>query len=311
MLNVPTVIFGQDHFFNKQSKFDYFPLSVRLSYHPGLLGHEIYEYLDQASRLSNYNPTWSIEPEWRISDKWTLGLPVVVGSEISRESGAYTGSLANYYYTSMNFYYPVNGAYPNEPEYSLNYYGYYYDHYSYLNFDKLNKIHRPELIFQTGVSARFYPFGQKANAFYIGQKFSLGRGNYNQANFFIDVDTLGDEDYWGTITYNWFSTNQTVKYQPAAFTYFNYATSFGVDLNISNVISFNAEVAFSSAMGNRGPADSVFVSKFGEPYKFELTEKFDTYIYDYGDDFRKLRNDVIFRIKLSLLIKLGTRKEEN
>lgn len=290
------------HFLNIPNKINYYPLSIKFSYHPGLLGNSMWSYMEQASRIYCYNPTWYFEPEWNLSDNWSIGIPVVLGTDVTKNGGTHNGKLSKEYYYTQQFYYSIYGdfSFNDFPKIQKNSESYYA-----FDFTELCKIHRPELIFQTGLCAKYYPFGQKRNSFYIGQQLSFGRGNYNQANFYIDADTTGySSPYWE-------SADQKIVYKPSNFNYLNYATRLGIDFNISKIISFNAEASFSNAMKNRGEADSIFVSRFNEPYIFIGTEKFTTHIYSYNNSLRELREKMIFRLQLSLVIKIGTKRKED
>ncbi|MBK9192577.1 MAG: hypothetical protein IPM77_14345 [Crocinitomicaceae bacterium] len=299
------------HFLNIPNKINYYPLSIKFSYHPGLLGNSMWSYMQQASRIYCYNSTWYIEPEWNFSDKWTVGLPLVFGSGVSKNGGTHIGPLSSPAYSYLEeYYYQVYGTYPSNdfPAIAKNEYSYS------LDFESLCKIHRPELVFQTGLSVKYYPFGQKLNAFYLGQQLSFGRGNYNQANFYIDADTAGYYSDWDGYVAGWTTAHQTIVYRPSYFNYLNYTTKFGIDFNISKIISFNAEASFSNAMKNRGVSDSIFVSRFNEPYIFLRSENNTSYndsFYTYNSTLRVLRENIVFRLQLSLLIKLGTKRKED
>ncbi|MBK9192579.1 MAG: hypothetical protein IPM77_14355 [Crocinitomicaceae bacterium] len=312
MVNVQFKDSLTEHLFKIDLRRTYFPLSMYVSFSPGFIDNGT-ELLNQEQRVFSFNPYIYLEPQWSF-EKWSFGLPVILGLKYNKNTVNTEIDLGSYYYT-------VSSEYLNDqpitvfPIYRDEYYSYKLVNIPFLDYSQYSqKIHRPEVLWQFGLSGKYYPFGINLFSFYIGQELSIGRGNYNRANHYLDLDTVHQINQWHwpvDTSYLWKTSSEKVFYCPSKFNYLRYQTRFGIDLNFTRFISLNVESSFSTRMKNKGENDSVFVSKFGGPYEFYLSEQYQFINPDKGNFIRFMQVNTIFNLKISLLIKLGTKRKED
>jgi len=255
--------------------------------------------------LFSHNPTISIKPFFALSEKITFEIPIYYGLSSSNEpyTSYKTAPTGVYDIFDTAFWFSTTTGDSN-----------IVSNFPVLTGFSWNKpYHRPELLFQVGFNTKFYPYRHSRFAFYLGQGFHFGFGNYNQADYFYKFSV----DSWSASYYNWDLISEEIIVTKSKFSYLRLETSFGVDLNISKYIALNIEVGISNVMQNNGNPDRVYtqvdngpvVLKYEghynrEPYK-DLPQG-----YNNLTGIRPLRHNLSTNIRFALVIKLGELKKK-
>lgn len=252
------------HFFLKPAKHTYSKYSISIAYSPSssAFGENLERRLFIA-QFSN-NATLRIEPEYLIHPKVSIKIPLVLGLGIESAPYEIFNEQSDYYYYNQPYFYFSAPTYPLAPEVNSR-----NPQEQSLYFNNYKPVHKSELLYQIGITPKFYPFGQTRNALYISQSINWGRGNYNSVDYYYDFDTLVFTDYWtGDQSASWYLTSERARVTKNQFNYFRFETLVGINFNVSSSLCFSIESGFSSIMQNNGKTeDRVFLKAPGEDYQ--------------------------------------------
>lgn len=237
------------HFFVRPAKHTYSKYSISVGYSPasadfGNLERRLY------SALFNHNASIRIEPEYTLHPKFSLKIPIVIGLGIQDESFDITYPRQNtdyQYYSTYYFQFYQQDAYPSLPllvrrnEASNSFY-----------YDDYKDVHKSELLWQVGITPKFYPFGQTRNALYISQSINWGRGNYNSVDYYYEFKDSIYAYTWPDPIVHWNLQSETAVVTKNSFHYFRFETLIGINFNLSSSLCFSIESGFSTVMQNKG-----------------------------------------------------------
>lgn len=208
-----------------------------------------------------YNRRWSIEPEYQFTDQFSLKVPLMIGFDKAHTIGA-----PEYYST---FYSPT---------------------YSGENFDintipeinvlpsKLNEI---DVIFQTGISPKYYFNGKSKSYFSYYGSVALNVGIADQYSLYIydRLDSTSYYDSWEqTEVEAWDYADRTEEYRSDEFVYFNHEVLVGMDYNFSRRITCTLEMGYSSKFfGRPQRQDHLYTAILDGAHELTHEGPFETY----------------------------------
>jgi hypothetical protein len=247
------------NFFTRPAKYTYNQYSISATYSPSYSSFGPLFMRNLFATQFCHNATIRIEPEYLLHPKISIKIPIVIGLGI--ESAPYqvvNYELPEYYYNKTYFHFS-DYTYSGELElYDRN------PQWQSISFTGYTPVHKNELLYQIGITPKFYPFGQTRNAFFISQSINWGRGNFNSVDYYYDYDTIQTS---GNYTY-WKQLSETAVVNKSWFNYFRFETLVGINFNISSSLCFSLESGFSTTMRNNSKIeDRVFLKTPGEDYQ--------------------------------------------
>lgn len=293
-------------FFKSPSKYDYGRFSINASFSPTI------ETKNWSARNLFFadEGRFSIEPEFIVNPHFSLRIPIVVGlGQKAYSSGAhaeYLGSVHTGYGSSGNgtiylygdfFNYKGQEDHTNLPVVdSRN---------SPWNYDSMYNGHIKHLIFQIGISPKFFPFGQTQNAFYISPSINVGQADRYAVNYYTTfTPTSYTSVYTGELVETWeIKEEKAVVQGQSKFLFFRGEVLFGFNFNLTKSLNFAFESGLSTGILNQGEKDHVYTRIEGGDYNLAYSE-----IYDESEYLGLFRLHVINRFQL--VYKFGGQRKE-
>ena len=150
------------------------------------------------------------------------------------------------------------------------------DGVSYTPYYRHNQGHNKHLVFEAGLSPKFYPFGQSKNAFYIMQNFAFGIFDFKAIDYYSDYDTTMRVNYDNDTTISWTPNYERAVQRTNQFSGFRYEAGVGLDINILQSFSINIECGVSTLPKNKGTElDNMYFKIIGDEYSLIASELFD------------------------------------
>lgn len=255
------------NFFTRPAKYKYSQYSISATYSPSYSSFGPVLMRNLFLTQFNHNATIRIEPEYLLHPKIAIKIPIVIGLGI--ESSPYqVVNFASTDYYSNQWYFDFNvPIYPAALELTRR-----NPQSQSVSFTNYTPVHKSELLYQIGITPKFYPFGQTKNAFFISQSINWGRGNFNSVDYYYDYDTIISGGY----TY-WNQKSETAVVNKNWFNYFRFETLVGINFNISSFLCFSVESGFSTSMRNNGNVeDRVYLKTPDQDYQVIYTGVYQT-----------------------------------
>ncbi|MEX1002399.1 MAG: hypothetical protein WDZ35_09825 [Crocinitomicaceae bacterium] len=234
---------------------------------------DLYTYNSNDFKLSNpnlfvqTNRTFTLEPEYLIFDWLSLKIPITIPLTFDEPTTFYNSNTPTEFSMSYGHFYSSFLNYRLDQDLE----GFDNLTTADIEFDNSLKsgLTRPakNLLFQVGISPKFYPLGQMKHSLYLAPSLLFGMANLFSVDYYATFDTLTYSDFSGQIIEKWRLREEYGVQKRSPFFFVRSEVLVGINFNWWKHFCFSFETGYSSYIPNKGEADNVYMRLGTEEYQ--------------------------------------------